>query len=52
MRRSFDGLALAAKQELGQDPRSGTLFVFLIDLPTGQRIRNLRREAKFDLSMG
>lgn len=29
MRRSFDGLALAAKQELGQDPRTGTLFVFL-----------------------
>jgi transposase len=29
MRRSFDGLALAARQEAGEDPRSGALFVFL-----------------------
>lgn len=29
MRRSFDGLALATTQVLGQDPRSGSLFVFL-----------------------
>ncbi|PCC72986.1 transposase [Nannocystis exedens] len=28
MRRSFDGLAAAAKQVLGEDPRSGALFVF------------------------
>jgi transposase len=28
MRRSFDGLALAAQQVLGEDPRSGALFVF------------------------
>ncbi len=28
MRRSFDGLALAARQVLGEDPRSGALFVF------------------------
>jgi transposase len=28
MRRSFDGLALATRQVLGQDPRSGALFVF------------------------
>jgi transposase len=28
MRRSFDGLALAAQEHLGQDPRSGALFVF------------------------
>ncbi|MCY1056219.1 IS66 family insertion sequence element accessory protein TnpB [Nannocystis sp. SCPEA4] len=28
MRRSFDGLAAAAKQMLGEDPRSGALFVF------------------------
>jgi len=28
MRRSFDGLALAAKDKLGQDPQSGALFVF------------------------
>jgi hypothetical protein len=27
MRRSFDGLALAASRLLGQDPRSGALFV-------------------------
>jgi transposase len=29
MRRSFDGLALAARQVLGEDPQSGALFVFL-----------------------
>jgi transposase len=29
MRRSFDGLALATQQVLGEDPRSGALFVFL-----------------------
>ena len=29
MRRSFEGLALAASQLLGQDPRSGALFVFI-----------------------
>lgn len=29
MRRSFDGLALAAKEHLGEDPRSGALFVFV-----------------------
>lgn len=28
MRRGFDGLALAAQQELGEDPQSGALFVF------------------------
>jgi transposase len=28
MRRSFDGLAAAAKQVIGEDPRSGALFVF------------------------
>jgi len=28
MRRGFDGLALIARQHLGQDPRSGALFVF------------------------
>ncbi|MDC0716142.1 IS66 family insertion sequence element accessory protein TnpB [Nannocystis bainbridge] len=28
MRRSFDGLAAAAKQMLGEDPRSGALFMF------------------------
>lgn len=29
MRRSFDGLALAAKQHVGQDPQGGALFVFI-----------------------
>lgn len=28
MRRSFDGLALAAREHLGEDPQSGALFVF------------------------
>lgn len=28
MRRSFDGLSLAAKEHLGEDPESGALFVF------------------------
>lgn len=28
MRRSFDGLALAARAHLGEDPESGALFVF------------------------
>jgi transposase len=29
LRRSFDGLAFAAKQVLGEDPQSGALFCFL-----------------------
>jgi transposase len=29
MRRSFDGLALATRQVVGEDPQSGALFVFL-----------------------
>ena len=29
MRRSFDGLALAARQVVGEDPQSGALFVFV-----------------------
>jgi transposase len=29
MRRSFDGLALAARERLGEDPQSGALFVFV-----------------------
>jgi len=29
LRRSFDGLALATRQMLGEDPRSGALFCFL-----------------------
>ncbi len=29
MRRSFDGLALAVQERLDEDPRSGSLFVFI-----------------------
>ena len=29
MRRSFDGLSLAVQQLLGEEPRSGALFVFV-----------------------
>jgi len=29
MRRSFDGLALATRQVLGEDPESGALFCFV-----------------------
>jgi transposase len=29
LRRSFDGLAFAAKQVLGEDPQSGALFCFV-----------------------
>lgn len=29
MRRSFDGLALAARDHVGEDPQSGALFVFV-----------------------
>jgi transposase len=29
MRRSFDGLALAARERLGQDPWQGGLFAFV-----------------------
>jgi transposase len=29
MRRSFDGLSLAAQQHIGEDPQSGALFVFV-----------------------
>ena len=28
MRRSFDGLALAAQEHLGEDPQRGAVFVF------------------------
>lgn len=37
MRRSFDGLALAARLVVGRDPRSGALFVF-----ANRRARHLR----------
>lgn len=29
MRRSFDGLSVAAREHLGEDPQSGALFVFI-----------------------
>ncbi|MGD9713885.1 MAG: IS66 family insertion sequence element accessory protein TnpB, partial [Thermomicrobiales bacterium] len=29
MRRSFDRLALVAKEALGEDPQSGALYVFM-----------------------
>lgn len=29
MRRSFDGLSLATREHLGDDPESGALFVFV-----------------------
>ena len=29
MRRGFDGLALATREQLGEDPRSGALFCFV-----------------------
>lgn len=38
MRRSFEGLSLAAKQILGQDPQNGALFVFLGKRPTRIKI--------------
>jgi transposase len=34
MRRSFDGLAQAAQQVVGEDPQSGALFVFVGRRPT------------------
>jgi transposase len=34
MRRSFDRLALAAKEVVGEDPQSGALFVFVGKRPT------------------
>lgn len=34
MRRSFDGLALVAREVIGEDPQSGALFVFVGKRPT------------------
>lgn len=34
MRRSFDALALVARERLGQDPQSGALYVFVGKRPT------------------
>jgi transposase len=38
MRRSFDRLALAARELLGQDPQSGALFVFVGKRPTRLKV--------------
>lgn len=38
MRRSFDRLALAVKEVLGDDPQSGALFVFVGKRPTRIKI--------------
>jgi transposase len=38
MRRSFDTLALAVQQLLGQDPQSGALYVFLGKRPTRVKV--------------
>jgi len=37
-RRGFDGLALAARERLGEDPRAGGLFVFTNRRATGVKI--------------
>ena len=39
LRRSFDGLAAAAREELGHDPKSGALFLFVNK--AGNRIKAL-----------
>lgn len=38
MRRSFDGLAQAAKEVVGEDPQSGALFVFVGKRPTRVKV--------------
>lgn len=38
MRRSFDGLALAVQQLLGQDAQSGALYVFVGKRPTRVKV--------------
>ena len=38
MRRSFDGLALATQQVLGQEPQSGALFVFVNKRATRMKV--------------
>jgi transposase len=38
MRKSFDGLALAARQVLGEDPQSGALFVFVSKSKTRAKV--------------
>ena len=38
MRRSFDGLALATRQLVGEDPQCGALFVFVNKLRTRAKV--------------
>ena len=38
MRRSFDGLSLATKELLGENPQNGALFVFIGKRPTRLKI--------------
>ncbi len=38
MRRSFDTLALVVRQQLGEDPQSGTLYVFVGKRPTRAKV--------------
>jgi transposase len=39
LRRAFDGLAAAAREQLGHDPKSGALFLFVNK--TGDRLKAL-----------
>jgi transposase len=41
MRRSFDTLALVIRQLLGEDPQSGTLFVFVFVGKSATRVKVL-----------
>lgn len=52
MRRSFDGLAAAAKQVIGEDPRSGALFVFTNGARTASRCCGGTRTATACCSSG
>ena len=38
MRRSFDALAAEIRQRLGEDPQSGTLYVFVGKRPTRAKV--------------
>lgn len=60
MRRSFDGLARAARERLGKDPREGGLFVFAnkrekqvtFDIPIAECVRSSRRDAHTFIEKG
>ncbi|MEZ4329368.1 MAG: IS66 family insertion sequence element accessory protein TnpB [Polyangiales bacterium] len=51
MRRSFDGLALAAQQHLGEDPRSGALFDPDVPIDNSPTEREFQNVAKLRLNM-